>query len=100
MSFVKTSMPVPALTRRSVANPNKGKSKYDFASLAEGEGIVDTAVVNVEKAVARLTSAVASYRKRSGDTNKFVVRSFKNEDDTDGVGVWRVAAEVAAAPTA
>lgn len=92
MSFIKSTMPVPAVTRRAFANPNKGKSKYPFADLAEGESLITTDFIDAEKQHKRLVSAVASYRKRSGDARRFLVRTFKQEDGVDAVGVFCVPA--------
>lgn len=99
MSFIKSTMAIPAVTRRAVANPNKGKSKYPFNELAAGESLIFTDFVDAEKQHNRLVSAVASYRKRSGDTTKFLVRTFTQEDGTQAVGVFApaVVAEGAAA---
>lgn len=98
MNFVKSAMPVPALTRLAT----KGESKYNFDQLAVGECLTTTDFVDAKKAAARLTSAVASYRKRSADKRVFSVRTFK-DNGVDAVGVWvvadapvAVAAEVAA----
>lgn len=87
-SIVKKSFPMPA--RKALTN--KGTAKYDFASLVadSDDAIILTEVVNVHKAVSRLTSAVVSFRKRTGCADKFPVRPFKQEDGTDAVGVWRV----------
>ena len=93
--LIKTQMPLPKLTRTSA----EGKeSIYDFASLAEGECFLVQDVVDLKKSKAKLQSAISAYRKRTGDkTTAFAVRSFKNEDGTDGVGVWRVPAKAESA---
>lgn len=95
MSFtISTSTPLPALKRLAVA----GVSKYNFADIPTGGSLIDTDTVNAKKAASRLTSAVASYRKRSGDKRVFTVRTFKTEGGADAVGVWVLPAkEVAAA---
>jgi len=87
MSFIKIAMPMPALKRLS----NAGSSKYDFAGLQEGEALIEADVVNAGKVAGRLTSAISSYRKRSGDKRKFSVRTFKNDAGQDCVGVWATA---------
>lgn len=99
MSFVKSTMAIPAVTRRAAANPNKGKSKYPFDELAAGESLIFTDFVDAEKQHNRLVSAVASYRKRSGDARKLLVRTFTQEDGTQAVGVFAPAeaAEASAA---
>lgn len=96
MNFTQTSAPAPALTRNFGGLTPKA-SKYPFATMQDGTGVVTTDFVDAKKTAARLTSAVASYRKRSGDARKFTVRTFKQEDGSDAVGVWVSAAEVAQA---
>lgn len=94
MSFtISTSIPLPALKRIAVS----GVSKYNFADIPTGGSLVDTEVVDAKKAAGRLTSAVASYRKRSGDKRIFTVRTFKTEGGTDAVGVWVLPAKEDAA---
>lgn len=67
-------------------------SKYPFADLVVGgPAIIDTEVVDRAKAQSRMTSALVAYRKRSKDTSTFKVRTFKQEDGTDAVGVWKTA---------
>lgn len=91
MAFIKSNMPVPALKR----NAPKGHTKYDFANMVVGDSLIDTEVIDAKKAAARVTSAVASYRKRSGDRRNFTVRSFKQEDGKDAVGIWLLAPKLA-----
>lgn len=95
MNITKSTMAIPAVTRRSAPNPNKGKSKYDFAGLQAGESLIFTDEGDTDKLHSRLVSAVASYRKRSGDTRKLLVRTFTQDDNTQAVGVF-MPAEVAA----
>lgn len=93
--LIKATMAMPKLTRTSAAGK---ESIYDFASLAEGECFLVQDVVDVKKAKSKLQSAIGAYRNRTGDkTTTFAVRSFVNEDGTDGVGVWRVPAKVESA---
>lgn len=88
MAFqINTNIALPALKRIAVS----GVSKYNFADIPTGGSLVDTEVVDAKKAAGRLTSAVASYRKRSGDKRVFTVRTFKTEGGTDAVGVWVLA---------
>lgn len=89
------TMPLPA--RRALSNA--GSSKYDLGALQAGSDqcIIIDDVVNTKKAVSRLTSAVAAYKKRTNPNARFAVRSFKKEDGTDAVGVWRLADAVPAA---
>lgn len=89
MTAVIMNIPMPA--RRSLSN--EGRTKYDLGSLTpeSNECIVIDDVVNVKKAVSRLTSAVGAYRKRGNLSHRFAVRSFKKEDGNDAVGVWRLA---------
>jgi hypothetical protein len=64
--------------------------KYDFASLAVGECLVEDEVVNVKKITNRLSAAVTNYRKAVGaEAPKFSVRAFVR-DGKDAVGVWRL----------
>ena len=86
--LIKTNRALPKLTRTSA----EGKASiYDFASLADGECFLVQDVIDLKKAKSKLQSAIGAYRKRTGDkTSVFAVRSFINEDGTDGVGVWRV----------
>lgn len=90
--LIKTTMAMPRLTRTSVA----GKSSiYDLAALSEGECYLVQDVLDVKKSKSKLQSAISAYRERSGDkATQFAVRSFVNEDGTDGVGLWRVPAKV------
>lgn len=75
-----------------------GGSKYDFGSLTVGgPALVEDEVVNVEKVASRLHSALVAYRKRTGDTSKFSVRTFKNDAGQDCVGAWKVADAAVAA---
>lgn len=94
MTASLTTMPLPA--RRSATN--RGNVKYDLGALEAGSDkcILLDEVVDVKKAVSRLTSAVAAYRKRNNSNAQFTVRSFKNDQDQDMVGVWRLADKVPA----
>jgi hypothetical protein len=94
MAAIQTSIAIPALKRFA----SKGSS-YDFAGLRAGteDCIAEMGVVNAGKAHARLSSAVVAYRKRSGSKDKFTVRTFKNAEGQDCVGVWKLATPEAAA---
>lgn len=93
--LIKTTMALPKLTRTSAAGK---ESIYDFASLSEGECFLVQDVIDVKKAKSKLQSAISAYRNRTSDkATAFAVRSFKNEDGTDGVGVWRVPAKAESA---
>lgn len=95
MSITLTHQPLPR-TARTV------ESKYSFEQLVVGGPcLADTEVIDVKKATSRMTSALAAYRKRTGDKSRFSTRPFKNGDGSDAVGVWKVkdapvAAEAAA----
>lgn len=91
MQFTQTNAPAPKMAKVAPVR----ETKYNFAAMVTGQGYITTDFVDAKKAAGRLTSAVASYKKRSGDARKFSVRSFKQEDGTDAVGVW-----VSAAPEA
>lgn len=67
-------------------------SKYAFGDLTVGgPALVDNEVIDRAKAQSRITSALVAYRARTGDKSKFSVRTFKQEDGTDAVGVWKTA---------
>lgn len=91
MNLTKSTMAIPQLTRAFAAK--KGTSKYGFADLAVGESLISTDFIDQKKAASKLTSAVASYRKRSQDKRTFSVRSFKTEGGSDAVGVFVSAAK-------
>lgn len=93
--LIKTTMAMPRLTRTT----SEGKTSiYDLAALAEGECYLVQDVIDVKKAKSKLQSAIGAFRSRTNDkTTVFAVRSFKNEDGTDGCGIWRVPAKVEAA---
>lgn len=79
------ALPIPALTRFSA----KG-SQYDFGSLTVGgPALVETSVVDADKAHSRVSSALTAYRKRSGDKSKFTVRVTQLEGK-DVIGVWKL----------
>lgn len=99
MSVQIQTMPLPA--RRALSNA--GSSKYDLGALQAGSDqcIIIDDVVNTKKAVSRLTSAVAAYKKRTNPNARFAVRSFQEQNadgvKVDKVGVWRLADAVPAA---
>ena len=85
MSIEFKNVPMPSTVRNTT-------SKYDFAALTVGgPAMLETEVVNVDKAKSKLTSALVAYRGRTKDKSKFSVRSFKNEAGQDVVGVWKTA---------
>ena len=91
MSIELVQMSIPKTTRAVT-------SKYPFGSLTVGgPAIIDTEVVDRAKAQSRITSALVAYRARTGDKSRFSVRTFKQEDGTDAVGVWKIADAPAAA---
>lgn len=98
--LIRATMPLPRLTRTSTGATKD--SIYDLGSLAIGECFLVQDVVDVRKAKSKLQSAIGAFRARTGDkATVFAVRSFVNEDGTDGVGVWHVEAPAtAAAPAA
>lgn len=86
MTFtVHTDLPLPKRQRATAA-------KYPFHLLQEpGHSFLDEDVVDVKKAVARLTAAVGSYRRRQGaGAPKFAVRTLTQPTGVDVVGVWRL----------
>lgn len=100
-TLVKISMPIPRLTRTSTGSAKD--SIYNLGDLAEGEAFQLADVVDLKKAKSKLQSAVGAYRARTGDKQtQFAVRSWKLDDGTDAVAVWRVAAKAEAdvVPTA
>ena len=90
MAIEITQVSLPALRRFSV----KG-SQYDFAALRAGTTDCITLQASesedIKKVHSRLSSAVTAYRKRSGVTAKFTVRTFTGETGTECVGVWKLA---------
>lgn len=87
-TVTKTTMAIPARKRIT----NAGSTKYDLGSLVPGstDCLIITDCINMKRAVSRLTSAVASYRKRPGNANaQFTVHTFDQDDGTQAVGVWR-----------
>jgi hypothetical protein len=95
MQFVRTQAPLPK-TRRTV-NPNAAprKSKYDFASMKVGDSdLTNEFGKDAKKAIARLSSAIAIYKRRTKDDRRFLVRVYRDEElDQDIMGVWCLAAK-------
>jgi len=92
MALVKSNVALPTSVRLASA-----PSKYDLGGLQVGESLIELDIMNAKKAAARLTSALAAYRKRNpSDKRKYSVRSFKH-DGADAVGIWCVADPVAVA---
>lgn len=92
MTAQRATIAMPA--RRPLQPSAPRETKYDLASLApeSADCLIETDTVNIKKAQSRLTSAVASYRKRPGnELHRFAVRTFKDENGQDVVGVWRLA---------
>lgn len=107
MTITRANVPMPKLNR--VAPPGRpSQYREPLAALKVGDGscILDETGTDPEKAAQRFSSAVAQYKKTTGDKSKFTVRSYKEE--VDGVetgkvivGVWKLAdAPAAAAPVA
>jgi len=93
--LIKVQMALPKLTRSSTGATKD--SIYNLGELQEGEAFLIQDVVDIKKSKSKLQSAIGAYRARTNDKQTvFAVRSFKNEDGTDGVGVWRVPAKVEA----
>lgn len=102
MQFTRTLAPLPKTKRTPPVNVNRA-SKYDFAGMQVGESDLTTDFVDGKKAVARLNSATTAYKKRSGDTRRFAVRLYNDEElKCEVLGVWCLAAKEAkaVAPTA
>ena len=95
MSLQISNISLPTSTRTV-------SSKYEFDKLVVGGGgLIETEVVDAAKVASKLTSALVAYRKRNpNDKRKYSVRTFKQADSSDGVGVWCVAEAPAAAPVA
>lgn len=90
MSIELVNISIPK-TSRTVS------SKYKFQDLVVGgPAMVETDVIDPKKAQSKMTSALVAYRSRSGDRAKYSVRTFKAEDGTDRVGVWKTAEAEAA----
>ena len=85
MSIELVNVSIPK-TSRTVS------SKYKFGDLTVGgPAMVETDVIDPKKAQSKMTSALVAYRSRTGDRSKFSVRTFKAEDGTDRIGVWKIA---------
>lgn len=93
-TLIKVQMALPKLTRESAA----GKSSvYNLGELQDGEAFLLQDVIDAKKSKSKLQSAISAYRARTGDKDTvFAVRGFKNEDGTDGVGIWKLPAKVEA----
>jgi len=95
MQFVRTQAPLPK-THRTV-NPNAAPraSKYDFASMQVGDSdLTNEFGGDAKKAIARLSSAIAIYKRRTKDNRRFLVRVYKDEElNQDILGVWCMAAK-------
>lgn len=77
------------------------QSKYNFGALTVGgPALVETEVVDAAKVSSKLASALVAYRRRTGDKSKFSIRIFKQADNTDAVGCWKIADAPAADATA
>ena len=75
--------------------------EYNFGALTvNGPALVETEVVDAAKVSSKLASALVAYRRRTGDKSKFSIRIFKQADNTDAVGCWKIADAPAADATA
>ena len=93
-TLIKVQMALPKLTRVS---PEGKASVYNLGELVDGEAFLIQDVIDCKKAKSKLQSAISAYRFRTGDkATVFAVRSFVNEDGTDGVGIWKLPAKVEA----
>lgn len=93
MQFTRTVAPLPKTKRTPPKNVNR-KSKYDFESMQIGESDLTTDFVDGEKAVTRLHGAITAYKKRSGDTRRFAVRLYHDDElNCEVLGVWCLAAK-------
>ena len=92
MEFVRTQAPLPKTVRKVNPSTAARKSKYDFAGMQVGDSDLSINFGDEKKAIARLNSAIAIYRKKTKDARRFVVRVY---DDAEAqcrvLGVWCLA---------
>ncbi len=96
-STIKTTeVALPKLNR--TAPPGRPSQYRDqLAALVAGSNqcvVDDDLTIEPEKQEQRFSSAVAQYRKASGDRAKFTIRKFEEDDGQGGVrvrvGVWKL----------
>jgi len=84
MALEFKNIPMPK-TQRSVT------SKYNFGDLVVGgPALTECEVVNAKKTSSKITSALVAFRARTGNKDKFSVRTYTQEDGSQAVGVWLV----------
>lgn len=92
MEFVRTQAPLPKTVRKVNPSTAARKSKYDFAGMKVGDSDLSINFGDEKKAIARLNSAIAIYRKKTKDARRFAVRVY---DDAEAqcrvLGVWCLA---------
>ena len=92
MEFVRTQAPLPKTVRKVNPSTAARKSKYDFAGMQVGDSDLTINFGDEKKAIARLNSAIAIYRKKTKDARRFAVRVY---DDAEAqcrvLGVWCLA---------
>ena len=92
MEFVRTQAPLPKTVRKVNPSTAARKSKYDFAGMQVGDSDLAINFGDEKKAIARLNSAIAIYRKKTKDARRFAVRVY---DDAEAqcrvLGVWCLA---------
>lgn len=86
--LIKINIPMPKLTRTTASGT--ASSVYKLGELEVGEALQLADVIDLKKSKSKLQSAIGAYRKRTGDKDsQFAVRSWKTEDGSDAVAVWR-----------
>lgn len=95
MQFVRTQVALPKTARTVSLNAKTRESKYDFASMKVGDSdLTNDFGDDDKKAIARVSSAIANYKRKSGDKRRFAVRVYFNDDLQQKVlGVWCLAAK-------
>lgn len=95
MQFVRTQVALPKTARTVSPNAKTRESKYDFASMKVGDSdLTNDFGDDDKKAIARVSSAIANYKRKSGDKRRFAVRVYFNDDLQQKVlGVWCLAAK-------
>lgn len=95
MQFVRTQVALPKTARTTNPNAKTRESKYDFASMKIGDSdLTNDFGDDDKKAIARVSSAIANYKRKSGDKRRFAVRVYFNDDLQQKVlGVWCLAAK-------
>lgn len=95
MDFTRTQVPLPPTVRKPHVTTIARKSKYNFGSMKIGDSDLTTDIGPDEsKAISRISSAIAVYKKKTKDNRRFVVRIYDHEENGTTfrvLGVWCLA---------